>query len=143
MIQTFWPQSPDGMDGAPLDRVNLLDYYRSCEIALITPLKDGMNLVAKEYCAASLDMGVLVISEFAGAASQMWLDALLVNPFVREGVADAIYRAFKMEPEERKRRMMRLRRMVSRNNIFRWVNSYLRAAIAKDLNHFLRLEERM
>ena len=62
--------------------------------------------------------GVLILSEFAGAASQMWLDGLPVNPFDRESVADAVCRAFKIEAGEGRRRMMRLRRIVSRNDIF-------------------------
>lgn len=123
-----------------LDRLHLLAYYRSCEIALITPLKDGMNLVAKEYCAASVDMGVLVISEFAGTAAQTWMDALLVNPHDTRGVADALYRAFIMGEDERRRRMARLRRTISRSNIFQWVNSFLQAAVAKDLDDFHRME---
>lgn len=121
-----------------LDRTNLLAYYRSCEIALITPLKDGMNLVAKEYCAASVDMGVLIISEFAGAASQMWIGGLLVNPYDIEGVADAIHRAFVMDGDERRGRMMRLRRSIARADVHQWVNSFLKAAISKDLNDFRR-----
>jgi trehalose 6-phosphate synthase len=124
-----------------LDRLNSLAYYRSCEIALITPLKDGMNLVAKEYCTASVDMGVLIISEFAGAASQLWMGALLVNPHDIEGVADTIHKAFAMEHEERRRRMMRLPRSVARSDIYRWVDSFLKAAIAKGLNDFRRLED--
>ena len=64
-----------------LPRKELVAYYRTCEIALITPLKDGMNLVAKEYCASSTEgNGVLILSEFAGAAAQFYPHALLVNP---------------------------------------------------------------
>ena len=119
-----------------LDRLNLLAYYRSSDIALITPLKDGMNLVAKEYCAASVDMGVLILSEFAGAASQLRMGALLVNPHDIESVADTIHYAFTMDGEEKRRRMMRLRRSVARADIYQWVNSFLSAAIARDLSHF-------
>jgi trehalose 6-phosphate synthase/phosphatase len=117
-----------------LDRLNLLTYYRSSDIALITPLKDGMNLVAKEYCAASVDMGVLILSEFAGAASQLRMGSLLVNPHDIEGVAETIHTAFAMDAEERRRRMMRLRQSVARADIHQWVNSFFNAAIAKDLN---------
>lgn len=76
-----------------LTRDDLLAYYRAADIALITPLKDGMNLVAKEYCACSDDDCTLILSEFAGAAQQLQRGALLVNPYDIEGVADAIYRA--------------------------------------------------
>jgi trehalose 6-phosphate synthase len=124
-----------------LTREELVAYYRTCEIALITPLKDGMNLVCKEYCASNIDeKGVLILSEFAGAASQLYPNALLVNPFDRQGVADAIYQAFTMKSKERQARMRRLRRSILKNDIFNWVNSYLKAAIGKDLNDFLKQE---
>jgi trehalose 6-phosphate synthase len=119
-----------------MDRIRLLSYYRTCEIALVTPLKDGMNLVAKEYCTCSIDTGVLILSEFAGAAPQLQPDALLVNPHDTEGVADAIHQAFTMDYEERRTRMRRLRRSIARHDIYRWVNSFLKAAISKDLADF-------
>jgi len=119
-----------------LDRIRLLSYYRTCEIALVTPLKDGMNLVAKEYCTCSIDTGVLILSEFAGAAPQLQPDALLVNPHSTEGVADAIHQAFAMDYEERRTRMKRLRRSIGRHDIYHWVNSFLKTAITKDLNDF-------
>ena len=120
-----------------LSTQELFGYYRACGIALITPLKDGMNLVCKEYCACSVgEDGVLILSEFAGAAAQLHTGALMVNPYDLEGVADAIYRAFKMEREEQSQRMRRLRRSIQQQNIFRWVNSFLRAAIARDLKDF-------
>ncbi len=109
-----------------LDRTQLLAHYRTSEIALITPLRDGMNLVAKEYCAASVDHnGVLVLSEFAGAADQLGRGALLVNPYDIDGTADAIYRAFSMEPEERRRRMEQLQGQVRRNDVHRWMRRFL------------------
>ncbi len=121
----------------PLNRTELVAYYRTCEIALITPLKDGMNLVAKEYCASNLEEdGVLILSEFAGAAAQLQHGALMVNPFDVEGVADAIHHAYHMPTEERQARMSRMRRSIQQHNIFRWVNNFLKVAIAKDLNDF-------
>ncbi len=120
-----------------LTRTELVAYYRTCEIALITPLKDGMNLVAKEYCASSIeDNGVLILSEFAGAAAQLYQDALLVNPYDRQGVADAIYKAFSMNEEQRRERMRRLRNQIRRHDIIDWVDSFLRAGIAKGLDDF-------
>lgn len=105
-----------------LDRIQLLGHYRSCEIALITPLRDGMNLVAKEYCASSIDNnGVLILSEFAGAAEQMAKGAIIVNPYDLEGTADAIYHAYIMGDEERQRRMRILRAEVRRNDVKRWL----------------------
>jgi trehalose 6-phosphate synthase/phosphatase len=113
-----------------LERSELAAYYRTAEIALITPLKDGMNLIAKEYCASSLEENcVLILSEFAGAASQMQKGALIVNPYDQEGVADAIYTAFKMSPHERYQRMKRLRASIKRHDIYWWVDSFLHASL--------------
>ncbi|HNY65418.1 MAG TPA: trehalose-6-phosphate synthase [Deltaproteobacteria bacterium] len=124
-----------------LPRKELVAYYRTCEIALVTPLKDGMNLVAKEYCASSVEEnGVLILSEFAGAAAQLYPNALLVNPYDLTGVADAIYEAFTMPHETRCMMMRRMRASIQRNDIVKWVNSFLRAGIAKDLNDFPQLE---
>ncbi|KAA0207292.1 MAG: trehalose-6-phosphate synthase [Proteobacteria bacterium] len=110
---------------------DLLSYYRAAQIALITPLKDGMNLVAKEYCAASPDEDcVLVLSEFAGAAAAMAGAALLVNPHDVTAVADAIATACAMPASERRARMRRLRRGVRRHDVFWWVDAFVRAAIA-------------
>ena len=120
-----------------LTRSELLAYYRAAEIALVTPLKDGMNLVAKEFCACSIEEeSVLILSEFAGAAAQLQNGALLVNPYDRDGVADAIYTAFGLPPAARRTRMRRLRRTIREHDIFWWVDSFLRAAIAKDLSAF-------
>jgi len=105
-----------------LDRVQLLGHYRASDIALVTPLRDGMNLVAKEYCASSVDnRGALILSEFAGAAPQLAKGAILVNPYDADGVADAIYSAYIMSPEERERRMKILRAEIKRNDVNRWV----------------------
>jgi trehalose 6-phosphate synthase/phosphatase len=124
-----------------LSRAELVAYYRTCEIALITPLKDGMNLVAKEYCASNVDeRGVLILSEFAGAAAQLHHGALLVNPYDIEGVAEALYRAFSMTSAERKTRMKHLRRSIRRQNVFHWVKGFLRAGIERDLNSFPLME---
>jgi trehalose 6-phosphate synthase/phosphatase len=120
-----------------LSRLELLAYYRAADIGLITPLKDGMNLVAKEYCTCSIEEDcVLILSEFAGAASQLYRGALLVNPYDIEGVADAIRRAFGMEHEERQARMRRMRSSIREQDVFWWVDSFLRAAITKDLRAF-------
>ena len=112
-----------------LEFEDLLAYYRTAEIALITPHKDGMNLVAKEYCACSLEeVSVLILSHFAGAADQLRRGAIMVNPYDVEQIADAIHEAVNMSDVERKARMQRLRRNVKRENIFWWVDSFFRAA---------------
>jgi trehalose 6-phosphate synthase len=114
----------------------LLAYYRTSEIALLTPLKDGMNLIAKEYCACSVDTGVLVLSEFAGAAQQLHAGALLVNPFDIEGTADGLHQAFSMPGDERRRRMRRMQREVHRHDVFWWVDLFLAAAFGRHLADF-------
>jgi trehalose 6-phosphate synthase len=112
-----------------LEREQLLARYRTSEIALITPLRDGMNLVAKEYCASSVENnGVLILSEFAGAAEQLGKHALLVNPYDTDGTADTIYRAFCMDPEERRQRMMHLRTEIRRNDVHRWLRRFVDSA---------------
>ena len=118
-----------------LRATDLIAYYRAADIALVTPLKDGMNLVAKEYCACTIDdEGVLILSEFAGAAAQLGRGALLVNPYDTEGVADAIHRGCRMSDDQRWARMRRLRRSIRRNDVFRWADGFLRAALAEDVN---------
>jgi trehalose 6-phosphate synthase len=125
----------------PLSRVELLAYYRSSEIALITPLDDGMNLVAKEYCACSTDdNNVLILSEFAGAAAQLQRGALIVNPYDHEGVADAIYHAYRMNRGERRERMQRMKRNVQNNDVFRWLSAFLQAGDEGDLSDFPMME---
>jgi trehalose 6-phosphate synthase len=119
-----------------LTRDELLAHYRAADIGLITPLRDGMNLVAKEYCACSEESCVLILSEFAGAAQQLHRGALLVNPYDIEGVADAIYRAYIMSDEERRARMRSMRRAVREYDIFWWVDAFLHAAIGRDLSAF-------
>ena len=111
-----------------LDNTQLIAHYRTSEIAFITPLRDGMNLVAKEYCACSVENnGVLILSEFAGAADQLGEKALLVNPYDIEKTADAIYRAFTMPLEERQKRMQWLRNQVQKNDVHHWLSYFMRA----------------
>jgi trehalose 6-phosphate synthase len=111
-----------------LDRDDLLAHYRGCDIAFVTPLKDGMNLVSKEYCACRIEEdGVLILSQFAGAAEQLKPDALLVNPYDVEQMADTIFQAFRMSQADRSARMKRMRHVVRKENVFWWVDSFLRA----------------
>jgi len=111
-----------------LERNDLLAHYRACDIAIVTPLKDGMNLVAKEYCACRIDEdGVLILSQFAGAAEQLKSGVLLVNPYDVEQMADTILQAFRMDQAERSARMKRMRRIVRNENVFWWVDSFLKA----------------
>ena len=86
---------------------------------------------------------MLILSEFAGAAAQLQKGALLVNPHDIEGIADGIYQSFVMSSEEKQTRMRRLRRSVRDSDIFWWVDSYLRAAIEKDLRAFPLVDDYM
>ncbi|MFQ5559455.1 MAG: trehalose-6-phosphate synthase [Nitrospinota bacterium] len=125
-----------------LSRLELLSYYKTSEIALVTPLKDGMNLVAMEYCAASPEGNcTLILSEFAGAAAQLQKGALLVNPYDIEGMANAIYQAFIMPENERTKRMKKLNRLIKSKNIFHWVDSFLGAVIEKELESFPKISQ--
>jgi trehalose 6-phosphate synthase len=100
-------------------------WYRAADICLVTSLHDGMNLVAKEYLAARDDEeGVLILSKFTGAAVEL-RDALIVNPYDIDGVADAINRALEMGYGERRMRMQRMRRQVMERNVYRWAASVL------------------
>jgi trehalose 6-phosphate synthase len=109
-------------------------WYQAADVCLVTSLHDGMNLVAKEYVASRDDEdGVLVLSKFAGAATELH-DALIVNPYDTEGVAEAIHQGLEMDRTERRMRMQRMRRHVMDHNIYRWA-----ATILGDLRE-LRME---
>jgi trehalose-6-phosphate synthase len=111
-----------------LGREELLAYYRAADIGLVTPLKDGMNLVAKEFCAAQIDeRGVLIVSEFAGAGPELRSGAILVNPNDFAEVAEAVHDAAHMPVEEKRRRMRLLRDIVKDHSVQRWIRSFLHA----------------
>ena len=98
-------------------------YYRAADLCLVTSLHDGMNLVAKEFLAARSDeRGVLILSQFTGAAREL-RDALLINPYDTDQTAEAIRVALEMEPEEKQMRMHRMRRIIREHNIYRWAGS--------------------
>jgi len=107
-------------------REQLAGVYRAARVGLVTPLRDGMNLVAKEYVAAQdpSDPGVLVLSRFAGAAAQM-TDALLVNPYSAEEVSDAIAQALAMPRPERVRRWEALMTNIRAENVFWWRDRFI------------------
>ncbi|MGZ3297931.1 MAG: alpha,alpha-trehalose-phosphate synthase (UDP-forming), partial [Asticcacaulis sp.] len=112
----------------PYRRDELAGIYRSADIGLVTPLRDGMNLVAKEYVAAQdpNNPGVLILSQFAGAAEQM-KDALIVNPLSREDVSEAIHRGLSMPLKERKRRWEALFDNVRTHDVRRWRDDFVAA----------------
>ncbi len=109
----------------PPDELTAL--YRLADVAIVTPLRDGMNLVSKEYVASRIDdAGVLVLSDLAGAAAEMG-EALLVNPWDADGTAATIDRALRMPPVEQRRRMGALRRRVGHRNVAQWCDAFLEA----------------
>ncbi len=111
-------------------RERLCALYRDAHAALVTPLRDGMNLVAKEYVACQVeDPGVLILSRMAGAAETM-REALQVNPFDLDETASAIHRALSMEEDERASRMASLRRRERRDDLDSWTSTFLTAAEA-------------
>jgi trehalose 6-phosphate synthase len=126
-------------DWAPVRYVNrnyrrdeLGGLYRAASVGLVTPLRDGMNLVAKEYVAAQNpeDPGVLILSRFAGAARQM-REALIINPFSREEVAEALQRALTMERPERVRRWEDLAHGVATQDVTAWRDAFVHALRAE------------
>ncbi len=107
-----------------LDSDRLVAFYRAASIALVTPLRDGMNLVAKEFVASRSDGdGVLILSELAGAAEEL-IDAVIVNPYDPDSVATAIRDALEMPEGERRGRMARLRERVRSHDVHRWAREF-------------------
>jgi trehalose 6-phosphate synthase/phosphatase len=98
--------------------------YQSADVALITPLRDGMNLVAKEYIASCIDKGVLILSELTGAASEL-NEAILVNPTDSTEVADAIATALSMPLIEQRSRLSYMQRRIAEYNVGKWTNDFL------------------
>jgi trehalose 6-phosphate synthase len=107
---------------------SVTEHYRAADVCVVTSLHDGMNLVAKEYVAARDDeRGVLVLSQFAGAARELH-EALIVNPYHVEEVAEALHRALSMPAEEQRERMVSLRQLVREFNVYRWAGRMLMEA---------------
>ena len=106
----------------------LVNFYRDSKVGLVTPLRDGMNLVAKEFVAAQYpdDPGVLTLSKFAGAAEQM-TEAILVNPYIPEDTADGIALALEMPKEERIERHQALLKKVQGYSVQKWANEFVSA----------------
>jgi len=128
------------MDWQPIRYLNrtyrrdqLAGIYRAAKVGLVTPLRDGMNLVAKEYVCAQNpdDPGVLILSRFAGAAEQMG-EALLVNPYSREELSDAIHKALTMPLAERIRKWEALMKVVRDTDVSIWRDDYVRALLSVD-----------
>jgi trehalose 6-phosphate synthase len=113
-----------------VSREKLAAYYRLADVMCVTPLKDGMNLVAKEFVtcqAAGGDDGALLLSEFAGALLEFGDDAIRCNPFDVEGLSYLMEAAIGLDSADRRARLRRMAEAVRRNDVFRWVNDQLRA----------------
>jgi trehalose 6-phosphate synthase len=114
-----------------MPREELAALYRAADVMLVTPYRDGMNLVAKEYVAARSDCGgTLVLSEFAGAASEL-RQAFLVNPHDIAGVKNQLLRALRIEPAEGARRMRAMRRHLVKHDLDHWASSFFDALRAQ------------
>jgi trehalose 6-phosphate synthase len=108
-------------------RDELIALYNAADVMLVTPLRDGMNLVAKEYVASRPDLGgTLVLSEFTGAAAEL-RQAYLVNPHDIDGLKETLLRALHVEPSEGRRRMRKMRRQVQESDVGHWARSFLSA----------------
>jgi len=106
-------------------RIEMAAIYRAADVMLVTPLRDGMNLVAKEYVACrQRDDGALVLSEFTGAAREL-RQAYLVNPHDIDGLKDRLVQAMNDAPQNKARRMKLMRRQVVENDIYKWANTFL------------------
>jgi trehalose 6-phosphate synthase len=108
----------------------LLAWYRLAHLCIVSSLHDGMNLVAKEFPAARVkEDGVLVLSPFTGAAREL-TDAEIINPYDTDELAEVLWRALRMPPEERRRRMQKIRAVLREQNVFRWAARLLSALFA-------------
>lgn len=111
-------------------REKIFAYYRLADVCLVTPLDDGMNLVAKEYVICTDNgYGALVLSKFAGAAKDL-KSALLINPYDIEGSADYLFEALTMSKEEKQKRMADMKAIVKENNIYRWGIEFIKNTLS-------------
>ena len=123
---------------------DLIDLYSNADIAMITPIRDGMNLVAKEYVATRINNdGVLILSEMAGASKELF-QALVVNPFDINSMSEAIYKALNMPLEEQQQRNISMRKRLSRYTVQRWADDFMSALNIEpqnmDNNPILRID---
>jgi trehalose 6-phosphate synthase len=114
------------------NQATLAGFYRAADIAVVTPLRDGMNLVAKEFVAAQPadDPGVLILSSFAGAADEL-KQAIIINPFDADDISDSLLKALTMPLAERRERWQTMFDYLVRNDVSRWRTAFL-DALAQD-----------
>jgi trehalose 6-phosphate synthase len=119
--------------GRNVGQFGMAALHRLANFCMVSALHDGMNLVAKEFVGSRFDEdGVLILSDFAGASREL-TDAVLVNPFDEEGMAEAIRQALEMPEEARRKRMQKMRAVVAENNIYRWAGKILSALLKFEL----------
>ncbi|TDY11841.1 bifunctional alpha,alpha-trehalose-phosphate synthase (UDP-forming)/trehalose-phosphatase [Meridianimaribacter flavus] len=122
---------------------NLIDLYTSSDIALITPVRDGMNLVAKEYVATRTNEdGVLILSEMAGASKEM-NEALLINPNNFEEIADTLKQAIEMPTEEQSKRMKILQKRLKRYTVEKWADEFMKSLNATKIKDTVMVSTRL
>ena len=110
-------------------------YYKAADLCMVTSLHDGMNLVAKEFVAARGDeSGVLILSIFTGAAHEL-RDALQVNPYDIDQMAEAIRAGLEMDPEQKQMRMRNMRHTIEEYNVYWWAASLITAVSEIDVQH--------
>jgi trehalose 6-phosphate synthase len=114
-------------------QVSMMALHRIADFCIVSSLHDGMNLVAKEFVASRIDeQGVLILSNFAGASREL-TDAVQINPYAVDDMADSIYSALTMPPEEQEKRMRRLRETVAENNVYRWAGKLITTLLKIEL----------
>lgn len=107
----------------------LIALYRMADLCVVSSLHDGMNLVAKEYIAAAKpDKGMLILSLFTGASREL-TDAILINPYAPERFAEALKTALEMPPEEKEKRMAKMKEQIAENNIYKWAGKIIQALL--------------
>lgn len=126
---------------------DLIDLYSSADIAMITPIRDGMNLVAKEYVATRIHGdGVLILSEMAGASKELF-QGLIVNPFDINSMSDAIHQAINMPVEEQKQRNLSMQKRLSRYNVKRWADDFIKTlnseSQSNDNNSIIKIDSKI
>jgi trehalose 6-phosphate synthase len=110
-----------------LPHEELVALYLAADVMMVTPVRDGMNLIAKEYVASRTEEdGTLVLSECTGAANEL-REALIVNPHDLDGIVGALHAAIRMDPDEQRQRMRAMRERVFENDVYAWADGFMRA----------------
>jgi trehalose 6-phosphate synthase len=127
------------------NQTDVYRFYRAADVCIVSSLHDGMNLVAKEFCAAREDeRGVLVLSQFAGSSREL-IDALIVNPYDEEGLSQSLLRALTMKSDEQATRLKSMREHIKAHNVFAWAADILGNASTlhrrRQLNNILQQHE--